>query len=301
MTAGWVASSTRGRALLRRTVGSTLARSIAESDAWPPARTVLSNTAVGSDMPATADRAAARRAATVATAWQLRVLAGWLPPASSGMVRAFAAPLEIANIESQLEQVTHGTSASSIPLGTLGVAWPSVRRARTADELRTLLARSAWGDPGGVDRTTVALGLRVAWARRLARQTRLAAAWAHGGAALLAARERLAFDRGIAEPTSRELDRLLGTGWRRASTPAEFAERLPTVAWVFDEVTTTDDLWRGEVAIVRRVAEDARRVADGARNGRDTIVSVMALLLVDLWQVHAAIEAAGRTPIPLLR
>ena len=248
-------------------------------------------------MPPTADRLAARRAATVATAWQLRVLAGWLPPASSGMVRSFAAPLEIANIEAHLEHVTHGTPVVPIALGTLGVAWPGARRTRTADELRSQLSRSAWGDPGGIDRTTVAVGLRVAWARRLARQTKLSAGWARGGAALLAARERLAFDRTIAETTARELDRLLGRGWRKASTIAEFAERLPKVAWVFDGVDTTADLWRAEITVVGRVAADAHRVVAAGGNVRDSVASILALLLVDLWQVHAAIETAGRTPM----
>ncbi len=105
MTAGWVAASTRGRTLLTRTIGTDVARSIATADSWPTARDHLHNTVYGTELTATADRRTARRCAATATAWQLRVLAGWLPPASSGLVRAFAAPMEIANIEAHVAQL----------------------------------------------------------------------------------------------------------------------------------------------------------------------------------------------------
>jgi hypothetical protein len=299
VTAGWVAASTRGRALLRRTIGADVARSIAAAESWPSARDHLRNTVYGVELPSTADRHIARRAAATATAWQLRVLAGWLPPASSGLVRAFAAPVEIANIEAHLAQLSTGTTPTApIPLGTLGVAWSAVATLRSADQVRDVLARSTWGDPGGADRATIALGLHVAWARRLARQAPVAETWARGGAALLVAREQFAFDRSIPEATGRELDRLLGTAWRDASTTSELTERLPKSArWIFADVASTADLWLAEIALLRRVTADSERVVAAARNGRDALAAIMALLLVDLWRVDAAIEAAGRTPL----
>lgn len=299
MTAGWVAASTRGRGLLTRTVGADVARSIATADSWPSARDHLRDTVYGSELATSADRSVARRTAATATAWQLRVLAGWLPPASSGLARVFAAPIEIANIEAHLAQLTSGvTTPSAVELGPLGVAWSAVTKQRTADHVRAVLARSPWGDPGGADRTAIALGLRVAWARRLDRQAPIASAWAHGGAALLVAREQFAFDRSISEITGRELDRLLGTAWRRATSTSELTDRLPaSVRWVFNDVASTADLWLAELALVRRVEADSQRVAAAARNGRDTIAAIMALLMVDLWRVEAAIEAAGRTPL----
>ena len=39
---------------------------------------------------------------------------------------------------------------------------------------------------------------------------------------------------------------------------------------------------------------DAHTLATSGRYGRDSAIAVMALLLVDLWLVTAAIEAAGR-------
>lgn len=299
MTAGWVAASTRGRALLTRTIGADVARSIATAESWPSARDHLRNTVYGTELAPTADRRDARRAAGTATAWQLRVLAGWLPPASSGLARAFAAPMEIANIEAHVAQLaTAATAPPPIPLGTLGLAWAAVAKQRSADQVRVALTRSAWGDPGGADRATIALGLHVAWARRLARQAPVAATWARGGAALLAAREQFSFDRAIPEVTGRELDRLLGTAWRDASTTPELTDRLPKSArWIFTGVASADDLWLAEITLVRRVTTDSQRVATAARNRRDTVAAIMALLLVDLWRVDAAIEAAGRTPL----
>jgi len=299
MTAGWVAASTRGRALLARTIGADVASSIAAADSWPSARDHLRNTIYGVELPSTADRRCARRSAATATAWQLRVLAGWLPPASSGLVRAFAAPIEIANIQNHVAQLTTAAApAPPIPLGTLSVAWAAVAKQRSAEQVRAVLARSPWGDPGGTDVSTVVLGLRVAWARRLARQAPVAAAWARGGAALLVARERFAFDRAIPEVTGRELDRLLGTLWRHVSTTSELIDRLPkSVRWVFADVATSEDLWLAEITLLRRVSADGERIATGARNGRNVLAAIMALLLVDLWRVDAAIETAGRTPL----
>lgn len=299
MTAGWVAASTRGRALLTRTVGDDVARTIATAESWPSARDRLRDTVYGTELAPIADRRTARHAAATATAWQLRVLAGWLPPASSGLARVFAAPIEIANIEAHLAQLTSGvTLPSTVQLGTLGVAWPAVATQRTADQVRTVLARSPWGDPGGADRVAIALGLRVAWARRLARQAPIALAWARAGAALLVARERFAFDRSVSDVTGRELDRLLGTAWRDASTVAELTDHLPTSArWVLADVASTTDLWLAELSLFRRVVADSQQVAAAARNGRDTLAAIMTLLMVDLWRIDAAIEAAGRTPL----
>jgi len=299
VTAGWVAASTRGRALLTRTIGADLARSIATATSWASARDRLRNTVYGAELASTADRRTAQLAAATATAWQLRVLAGWLPPASGGLVRTFAAPMEIANIEAHVAQLATGTtSAPPIPLGTLGVAWSAVAKQRSADQVRVVLARSPWGDPGGADRATIALGLHVAWARRLGRHGPVAATWARGGAALLVAREQFAFDRSIPEVTARELDRLLGTAWRSASTTSELTDRLPKSArWILADVTSAADLWLGEITLMGRVTTDSQRVAAAARNERDTMAAIMALLLVDLWRVNAAIEAAGRTPV----
>ena len=299
MTVGWVAASTRGRALTRRTVGPAGAQSLATADSWTDARARLATTSYGSELSPNADRTTARRVAAAATVWQLRVLAGWLPPTSRSLARTFAAPMEIANIDAHLARLGGAEPAEPIPLGSLGVAWPRTATTSSIEQARNVLARSPWGDPGGINRAEIVLGLRVAWARRLVRQAPIATEWALGAAALLIARERFAFDREFPETTSRELDRLLGARWRTASNPSELAGRIPkSAAWALEDLSDPADLWLSELAIARRVDYDARRVAGSARFGRNMVAAVMALLLVDLWRITAAIEVAGRTPIP---
>jgi hypothetical protein len=242
----------------------------------------------------------ARRTAAAATIWQLRVLAGWLPPAATGLARLAAAPMEIANVEHHLGHLDGSQRSAPLALGSLAVAWPRVERATSAQQVRDVLARSAWGDPGGSDRVSMALGLRVAWARRVIRALPHARHWAHGGIALLIAREVFAFERVINETTSRELDLLIGTRWRAATTLADLTDRLPATArWAVVGIAAPRDLWRAELTVVNRVASDARLLAASGRYSRDTVMAVMALLLVDLWGVTAAVESSGRGPTAL--
>jgi hypothetical protein len=298
MTVGWVAATTRGRSLVGRLVGPEAARALAV-DSWPDARRALATTMYGNDLPPDADRRLAGRAAAEAAAWQLRVLAGWLPPGQGVLARLFAAPMEIANIESHLAELDGGGPHRTIRLGSLAVAWPRIVRCSSPEQVRSVLAASVWGDPGGTDRATMALGLRVALARRLARQTEETATWANGGAAVLVARERFAFDREIADLTATMLDGLLGRKWRTASTIPALAQRLPkSAAWSLADIGEPTDIWRAEQAVARRVAADAGRMVSGPGYRKAVLVGVMALLLTDLRQVLAAVEVAGRGPLP---
>jgi hypothetical protein len=299
MTAGWVAASTRGRALLRRLVGPAGARELARVDTWHEARAQLTTTFYGAEMPADADRAAATRTATAATIWQLRVLAGWLPVGANGLARLLAAPIEIANIESHLTRLTGAATMGPVSLGSLAVAWPRVATTTSNEQVRTVLTHSAWGDPGGADPVAVAVGLRVAWARRLVHQVPETAPWAKGGLAVLIAREVFAFNRDISLPTGRELDRLIGSRWRDAKTIPELARLLPdSAAWALSDIASPSMLWRAELGVVHRVTADATRLAAAKRFTRSTVAAMMALLLVDLWRVAAAIELVGRGPYP---
>lgn len=302
MTAGWVAASNRGRALLGHLVGRAGARAIAAAASWPDALTVLGPTMYGREATATGlatdDRGAARLAAATATAWQLRVLSGWLPPAAGGLARLSVGPLELSNIEHHLAHLAGDGPAAAVPLGSLGVAWPRIARADSPEQVRSLLARSAWGDPGGTDRVTVGVGLRIALARRIVRQAPDAATWARGATSVLVARERFAFGRQIATVTGHEVDALIGTRWRRATTIGDLAELLPdSASWPLAEVASPRDLWTAERAVVRRVDLDATRLAASGRSGRATVMAIMALILVDLWRVDQAISAAGLVPV----
>lgn len=295
MTAGWVAASTRGSALVRRLVGDAGARELAGAETWSEAQGQLSGTFYGAEMPSNADRATARRAATTATIWQLRVLAGWMPVGASSLARLFAAPVEIANIEAHLASLSGADTSTPLSLGSMAVAWPSVVPATSPEQVRTALIHSAWGDPGGADPVTVGFGLRAAWARRLVRQVPDAAPWAKGGLALLIARELYAFDRDIAPLTGRELDRLVGNRWRQATSISDLARLMPESAgWALANIASPSELWQAEVGVARRVTADATALATAKRFTKGTVAATMALLLLDLRKVTAAIELAGR-------
>jgi hypothetical protein len=299
MSAGWVAATTRGGALVQRLVGPDGARDLATTRSWPDARRLVAATFYGADLPTDSDRSAARRHAVEATSWQLRVLAGWMPPGQSVLARLFAGPMEIANIERRLALLEGRDADPPIRLGSLAVAWPRVASANSPEQVRGALATSVWGDPGGTDLTTIALSLRLGWVRRLASQLPEAAAWAKGGAAVLVAREQFGFGRSIGKPTDRVVDGLLGRHWREASSVSSLVDRLPkSASWPLMDVNDASGLWRAEIAIGNRVNDDARRYASSGRYDKTAVTGVMALLLVDLWRVLGAIEVAGRTPVP---
>ncbi len=299
MTAGWVAAATRGDALTRRLLGPDGARQLAAADSWPDARAQLATSFYGTELSAEADRATARRTATAATIWQLRVLAGWLPVGGSGLARLFAGPIEIANIESHLADLNGDAATTGVSLGSLAVAWPRVAATTSPQQLREVLTHSPWGDPGGLDPVAVSVGLQVAWARRLIRQVPETAEWAKGGMAVLIAREVFAFERDLAAPTGRELDRLVSNRWRQATTVTELADLLPeAAAWALSDVASPADVWRAELAVARRVATDAAALASTLRATKTTVAAMMALLLMDLRRVSAAIEVVGRDPNP---
>ncbi len=298
MSAGWVAATVRGRALTRRMVGPGRAHNMATST-WPDARAALLETFYGTDLADDADRRAASHQAVEATMWQLRVIAGWLPPGQSMLARVFAGPMEIANIEGRLAQLGGLDANPSFRLGSLAVAWPRVAAASSIGQIRSALATSVWRDPGGTDATTVALSLRVAWARRLASQVPDTATWAKGAAAILVARERFGFARTISEPTGRVVDGLIGRHWREASSLSSLIDRLPkSASWPLLDMQDPDDLWRAEIAVGRRVGRVFFRFANSGRYDKAAVTGAMALLLVDLWRVLGAIQLAGRTPIP---
>ncbi len=295
MSAGWVAATVRGRSLLRGGLGIGGARELAELP-WEQARHRLTDV-IPHRLPDDADRATARRAALDSTVWQLRVLAGWLPPSGAPLARLAAGPAEIAALTDHHARLV-GVSRAAPPaaLGSLGIAWPRAATTSTPTALRELLARSVWGDPGGTSEAELALALRLAFAGRVRHQGgALARPWASGAAAVLVAREQLAFGRSVNPAAARQADQLLGRGWRDPGSVPAMAARLPMDArWVLAGVEQVDQLWHAEVALVRRVASDARPVVAGGRPGRDTVVALLALLLVDLWLTEVAIESAAR-------
>jgi hypothetical protein len=131
------------------------------------------------------DLAAAQRAVWSALLWHLRILAGWESPVRPNPLRTLAGGYEIANVVGRLVELSGGPSTVPYELGSLSTAWDVVRKAGRAEEIRMVLARSEWGDPGGTEPGRVLLGLRLAWARRVCDEVPAAAPWARSAVSAL--------------------------------------------------------------------------------------------------------------------
>ncbi|MDN3482422.1 hypothetical protein QMA10_10865 [Arthrobacter sp. APC 3897] len=185
-----------------------------------------------------------------------------------------------------------GGDQQPFELGGLATAWPRLRTAASADELRSALASSPWGDPG----PDAALSdvLTVVWLRRLANGAPTARSWAASTGALLSA--RLVFVDGSA-PGERLLSLLrplIGTGWVGADSPDTLRAALPPgTAQVLNGLQIPTELWRAEAMLAARVEMDGFRLLRAGLPGPDVVLGAMAVLAVDAWRVRAALAAAA--------
>ncbi|MFF4650739.1 hypothetical protein [Streptomyces sp. NPDC001380] len=106
MTAAWAAGAARARAVASRRAGAPLARTLAAQRTLPDALRLLAATPYRRGLDPHAPPAAAERALHATLLWNLRVLAGWQPPAGAAMLRLLASGFEIANIEGHLRTLT---------------------------------------------------------------------------------------------------------------------------------------------------------------------------------------------------
>ena len=296
MSAGWVAAALRSRAMARDGVGAAGARILA-AGSWADLMQGLTRSTYRAGLSPLTVRSDVRRHCSAAVVWNLRVLAGWVPPGSLELLRALVGEFEVENIDLHLRHLASGSAAQPLELGALAIAWPRVQSCSTPEEIRATLHISSWGDPGGADPVTVAVGLRISWARRLSRHVPGATPWALGAAALFVARELFVFDRELSSVTAQDVDRLLGRKWRAASSLSEFADAVgPDARWVFVGVGQPSELWQAERAWWTRVAADAATMVDRPRPDAWVVVGAVATMLVDLHRVHAAVETAGRGP-----
>ena len=290
MSGGWVAGSVRARLLAaERTLGAGEARRLADSATLRDALIALGRTPYRRHVTLRLDLADAQRAVAAKTLADLRLLAGWLPGDALGVLRDLAAWYELANIEDRLGYLAGGRLREPFELGSLAVAWPRAESIQTIDELRSVLAASSWGDPGGSTAAEIGLGLRLAWARRAAAAPE-ARPWAAGAAALLVARELFVVGTPAIPPAA-----LLGPAWQAAPTFARFAGDLPAdAAWALVGCEGPDVLWTAEARWWTRVEADARRLAAVAAVGPGVVVAAVALLGVDAHRVSSALALAAR-------
>lgn len=295
MGAGWVAGSVRAQALARRRIGTAAVRTLARSTSVAQAVRSLASSPYGGSLHADADLAQAQRAVADAVLWNLRVLAGWLPPAGARTLRVLAGWFEIANVDEHLRRLDGLPSERPFQLGALATAWPRLAPTGTPGELRDVLAGSLWGDPGGHSAREIGLSMRVSWARRVATRVEGAAPWALGAVALLVAREQIAAGLRIPERPSRGVTAMLGPGWADATTLPALRSALPSRArWALRDTDHSGQLWRAETRWWARLRSDGAALAAGSGFGGGEALGTVALQAVDAWRVRGALEICAR-------
>jgi hypothetical protein len=303
VTAGWVAGSVRARVLAGRRIGADESRTVAACGSLADALAMLDATAYriapdrGSRTSPDAQRAlaGAQRVIGEGLLWDLRVLAGWLPPGGSAMMRVLAGWFEIANVSERLRELGDGEPGEYFKLGALATAWPRLQRSRDVADLRRTLARSAWRDPGGESPGAIEVGLRARWAERVAALGEPARTWAAAAIALLVAGERFRADRPECPVLRSVASGLLGGKAAATSGIDELAGQLPrNLSWVFDAGTSAADLWRNEAGWWSRVERDGLGLL--ARLGFDhkPVLGAAVALAADARRVWSALEIAAR-------
>jgi len=300
MSAGWVAGSVRARALARRRLGADAARQLAACGSLADAAQLLAATPYGRGLRSGQSLAATQHAIAGTILWDLRVLAGWLPPGGVKLMRALAGWFEIANVDELLSQLAGRPADDFFQLGALATAWPRLRSSASPAELRTALTSSPWKDPGGASEHAVRTGMRIRLAARIAALDGPAPVWAAGAVALAVAAERFAAGRPLTGALRGAALTLIGAGAAEAGTLGELAARLPPrLSWVLDDISAPDELWRAEAAWWRRVERDGFTLLRTSALDRLAVLGAIAVLAADAQRVRAALEIAARGGGPL--
>jgi hypothetical protein len=298
MSAGWVAATVRARAMSRRRLGRVAVRELAAAPDLDAALSRLVRSPYGREVRPGMTLAQAERAVVAAALWNVRVLAGWLPRQGVPSLRVLLGPVEAANVVDHLDHLVRGAAGpppEPYHLGGLGTTWVRLSGTTTPEEVRSALAASPWGDPGGASPREVALALRLTACDRVASAVPAAADWAYGAAALLVAREVCAGRLPLPPRVHDDIAVVLGRDVAEATSLPGLAAALPREAgWALDGVSDPTDLWRAEARWWWRVERDGFRLSRRSTPGRDVPVGAVALLATDAWRVRAALEGAAR-------
>ena len=294
MTASWVAASIRARSMAQLRLGADRCRQLTTAPNLPTVLEKIADSGYAQRLGGVTGLMAAQRATRETLLWQLRVLAGWLPPGGTGLIRAIAAIYERDNIVALAGRLAGGPELSAAyELGGLATAWPRLREQPSLQALTEALQRSAWGVPGPIDTVTLRDVLSLAWLRRLSAASPAASGWARSASTLVAARMVLVDH---TAPTSRVLELVrpwLGREWANAHDLDRFRASLPRLSRaVLDGVDDPRDLWRVEARVRADVETDGIRLIHSALPGPDVVLGAIAVLGVDGWRLRAALAAA---------
>ncbi|MEA5456824.1 hypothetical protein SPF06_19045 [Sinomonas sp. JGH33] len=292
MSAGWTAASVRAGGLARQRLGAGRCRDLAAQHSLAAAVTLLRATVYARFLAPGASLEDAAHGTRAAVLWELRVLAGWLPPSGARLARALAAGFERDNIAGHAARLSGRPAPPAFELGTLATAWPRLRQAGSTVELETELAHTVWASaPRGLplrDRLT------LAWLRRLDAVAPAVRPWHELAVVTLMAKTWL-FEGTAPPPAFREeAARLVGSRWETAHSIDELREALPPAPRrILAEVTASDELWRAEAALWHRIEDDAFAWVRSPREGPETILGSIALLASDARRVRAALASAA--------
>jgi hypothetical protein len=301
MSAGWVGGSVRARAMTRRRLGRAAARALAASPSLAAALSTLASAAPYGHTARTGQSLAdAQREVVNAVLWNLRVLAGWMPREGATVLRVLVGSVEAANIDDHVQRLAGAQVPTPYRLGALATAWPRLARANSTEELRRVLATSAWGDPGSSSPHDIGLTVRATLADRTMSAVPSARAWAAGATALLVARQLTRCRRELPPSARRAVARVVGPVALSARTLPELATSLPADArWALDGVDEPTDLWQAEARWWVRVEREGDALARRPRPGPEVLVGTAAVMAADAWRVRAALELAARGGKPL--
>jgi hypothetical protein len=287
-----VAATVRARVIATHGAGRERALAIAREASLGDAIAALASTTYGKAVRPGAGLADAQHAVATTALWQLRVLAGWLPPGAALRARVLVAWFEIANVDERLAELAGMPSRLQFDLGSLGSASRRVAAADSPADLRAALAASEWGDPGSDEPAVIARAVRLAWARRALDALPATAPWVLGAVALILARDLATGGR-----PQGAVSRLpeLGHGVADVTDVPQLARRLsPRAAWALAGVEDADGLWIAEARWWRRVEGDARALLARGTDGVSVLTGAAALVAVDARRVSAALAAAAR-------
>jgi hypothetical protein len=293
MRSAWVAGAVRARLLASRRLGSGGAREVAAAGSVPGAVAIVASSPYGRFVDPTMTVPAAQHGVRRAALWHLRILAGWLPPDGSEVIRSLAAGYDIANIEGHLDALAGIAPGPPFELGALAVAWPRVRDTRSVAEVRAALAGSSWRDPGSDQRASISAALRIAAFLRVADRVPVLASHARAAGAVVVAAERFGHGRALPEPAALDARRLLGPAADSPDLATLAAALSGDVRWVLAEIQRGSEIWRAEARWWRRLGEDAEHGTRRSTPGDATVAWSAVALLTDAHQVCGALEAAA--------
>ena len=295
MSASWVAAGVRARALAHRRLGAAGARELAAAPSLVRAVDLLADSPYGHDAHRGQSLAEAQHSVAATLLWHMRVLAGWLPRGDARLLRVLAGGFEVANVDERLRELAGGQPEPAFRLGGLSTSWPALAGAASPEQMRTLLSRSAWGDPGSDTVEGIRLGMRLSWAERVSASLVQARPWAVGAASLLVARRHLLDGSPVPEQTAVLATRLVGARWPQSRTMAEYEDSIPSDArWSLERVAEPGDLWRAEAHWWSRVETDGFGLLRRPVGTPDPVIGAVAVLSADAWRVRAGLEVAAR-------